>query len=569
MKKLARKLFVCILGTCLLFAAGFSGLQGENVQAASKFKIHYISVGQADSALLQYGEGSDAKYALIDAGLSGGTYEDGTPIPSTTHAYLKEHGVKHLEFVLLTHPHKDHIGGMESILNDKSIVIDRIYGNPKILEYLESSDNKEEQSEETAQWTEFSSVLYTNVMQAIQMREDAGETCYEVPEAGETIPFGGAKLTFFGPLENNYQYGRAVDLNTRQENKYSIVAKIQNGSNTFLMTGDAQKETIEKIIAKGYDLTSQVLKIPHHGFQDVTEAGKVGNYTTDHKLVFDKSKASIAIISNGETPHSKVLNALANKNVYQTKTKGTIVVTSDGQKLSIGTQRGGTDPSYAGDVSGKSVLSSALMSRISVSSNMKTKLYPASTQKSNTYNLYEKKNITVRFYGTVNPFTNLTNVQYKFVKKGVDNRKVAYRNGTYITVKNGACGRIYVRYNTPLGSTTVKLPGFTVDTKAPSGAKIRANKSGIKTLKTSAKNTYKKRYKKSIRFTFSASYGTSGKYKTQYKIVPKGKKHSKYKWKTANSITYKKKNKKVRLYVKYIDKSGNATYRKTNGFYLK
>ena len=54
----------------------------------------------------------------------------------------------------------------------------------------------------------------------------------------------------------------------------------------------------------------------------------------------------------------------------------------------------------------------------------------------------------------------------------------------------------------------------------------------------------------------------------QYKFVPRGKKASKYKWKTANSVTYKTRNKKVRLYVRYIDKSGNITTKKTNGFYV-
>ena len=80
-----------------------------------------------------------------------------------------------------------------------------------------------------------------------------------MPTAGDTINFGEAKMTFYGPLENDYQYGRKVDLNTRQENKYSIVTKIVYGSNSFLMTGDAQKETIEKIIAKGYDLRSHIM----------------------------------------------------------------------------------------------------------------------------------------------------------------------------------------------------------------------------------------------------------------------------------------------------------------------
>ena len=80
--------------------------------------------------------------------------------------------------------------------------------------------------------------------------------------------------------------------------------------------------------------------------------------------------------------------------------------------------------------------------------------------------------------------------------------------------------------------------------------------------------SYNKKIKKSAKFVFSASYGISGKSKTQYKIVPKGKKASKYRWKTANKITYKKKNKKVSIYARFIDKCGNITQRKSSGFYI-
>ena len=104
--------------------------------------------------------------------------------------------------------------------------------------------------------------------------------------------------------------------------------------------------------------------------------------------------------------------------------------------------------------------------------------------------------------------------------------------------------------------------------KAPTKTKIKVNRSGIKTLKTSTKTSYNKKIKKSAKFVFSASYGISGKSKTQYKIVPKGKKASKYRWKTANKITYKKKNKKVSIYARFIDKCGNITQRKSSGFYI-
>ena len=394
-----------------------------------------------------------------------------------------------------------------------------------------------------------------------------------MPTAGETISLGEAKMTFYGPLENDYQYGRTVDLNTRQENKYSIVTKIVYGSNSFLMTGDAQKETIEKIIAKGYDLTAQVLKEPHHGFQDVTEEELANGYQySDHKTVIDASQASIAIISNGYmntggVPYTKVLRDLSKLDVYETGDRGTIIVTSDGSQLSIQTEKGDNQPSVKGKESDDET-SSPVMKSMNITANTTKPLTATSVDAANTYDRYEKKNITVRFSGTAQGFTKLTSIEYKFVPKGVNNKTIAYKTGSSYTVKNGNCGRFYVRYNTPLGSTEIKLPGFTVDTKAPTSVKIKANKSGIKTLSTSAKNTYSKRIKKSVKFTFSANYGTSGKSMTQYKFVPRGKKASKYKWKTANSVTYKKRNKKVRLYVRYIDKSGNITTKKTNGFYV-
>ena len=561
----------------------------HTAKAAQTFKIHFIDVGCADAALLQYGEGTEAKYALIDTGANQYHNTKDTTIDTTktpVYEYLNKMGVKHLEFILLTHPHQDHIGGMEKILSDTSIQIDKIYGNDLNIQYEKSDKEKEnEQTTETLKWTEVDSTVYKNLKKALENRNKLAEESenetekeklkvdYIVPTEGMTIAFGEAKMTFYGPITDaNYQYGR-VSLNTRQLNKYSIVTKIVYGNNSFLMTGDAQKETIEKIIAKGYDLTAQVLKEPHHGFQDVTEEELANGYQySDHKTVIDASQASIAIISNGYmntggVPYTKVLRDLSKLDVYETGDRGTIIVTSDGSQLSIQTEKGDNQPSVKGKESDDET-SSPVMKSMNITANTTKPLTATSVDAANTYDRYEKKNITVRFSGAAQGFTKLTSIEYKFVSKGVNNKTIAYKTGSSYTVKNGNCGRFYVRYNTPLGSTEIKLPGFTVDTKAPTSVKIKANKSGIKTRSTSSKNTYSKRIKKSVKFTFSANYGTSGKFMTQYKFVPRGKKASKYKWKTANSVTYKKRNKKVRLYVRYIDKSGNITTKKTNGFYV-
>lgn len=561
-------LLTAVLIVSVAAAAGNS--RKTQVQAAEKFQIHYIDVGAGDGALLQYGEGSSAEYAMIDTGADYYTTTKGQQIDTSDWAYnyLKKKGVTKLKFILLTHPHRDHIGGLERILREDDIDVEKIYGNNRNLTYSGADGNNKE----------FNKEFYKETLEAIDSYADRNgkdENFYEVPVMGNTVSIGSAHLQFYGPAdESNYQYGRAVNLDIREINKRSIVCKITNGKNTFLMTGDAQRQTIEAIVKKGYNLSAQVLKVPHHGMQDVVEDNKIGkDYPSDHKYLFDKANASISVVSNGydndnESPLPRVLKELAGSDVYLTSNRGTVIVSSDGTNLSVQTQKGNNAPSYAGDYN-PSKKSSPTMKSVSVSTNGKNKLVPTTYSAANSYNLYEKKNVTVKFSGTPQPFTKVKSIQYKFVKKGTDNRTVPYRTGSSAAVKNGSVGRIYVKYNTWLGSTVIKLPGFTVDTSAPSSAKIKGSKSGIKTYKTSSKNRYNKKYKKSIKLTFSASYGTSGKSKVQYKIVPKGKKNTKYKWKTGNCVTYKTKKKWVRVYVKFTDKSGNTTTRKTNGFYIK
>ena len=248
MRNIIRKLAVCFLAWILVCTTVVTGHGMHTAKAAQTFKIHFIDVGCADAALLQYGEGTEAKYALIDTGANQYHNTKDTTIDTTktpVYEYLNKMGVKHLEFILLTHPHQDHIGGMEKILSDTTIKIDKIYGNDLNIQYLKSSEDKSKQSSDETNWTEFDTKIYKNFKAALEARNKLAEEAedktekenlkvdYVVPTAGETISLGEAKMTFYGPLENDYQYGRKVDLNTRQENKYSIVTKIVYGSNSF------------------------------------------------------------------------------------------------------------------------------------------------------------------------------------------------------------------------------------------------------------------------------------------------------------------------------------------------
>ena len=525
----------------------------HKVSAAQNFKIHFIDVGCADGALLQYGEGSNAKYAMIDtgAGKYNGT-KDKTYAKKKDPAYeyLKKIGVKHLEFVILTHPHRDHIGGLVKILKDKTITINTIYGNSLEMTYLRSNDNVKKQTSETAKWTKFDSDTYQNVKDEIEKRNsEEDEYLHVIPKAGSKIYLGQAQITFYGPLENNYKYGRQVNLNVRQENKYSIVTRIVYGKNSFLMTGDAQRETIEKIIKKGYNLQAQVLKEPHHGYQDVKEKDKlIAGRTSDHKLLIDHTKANIAVISNGykntgEVPMKNVLTDLSKMDIYETGNRGTIVITSDGSHLYVRTEKGGNKPSVNGKIilSGKSISMPVLQS-IDIVSNKKTKILPAYPGTKDAKSIYTNKNVTIKINASARSFTKINSVQYKIVKKGQSSTKLPYRYGKSVTLKNGTIAKVYVKYNTMLGEKELKLPQIFVDTKAPTKLRLKKKKSG-----------------KKKKVTFSANYGTSGKKKTAYKLVPKGKSAKKYKWKTANDVRYDaKKYRKARLYVRFIDKAGNS-----------
>lgn len=337
---------IMILG---IVTISLCNLQVQNAVAAQKkpqMKVHFIDVGAGDAILIQYGERKAAEYALIDAGPVYYQKINKRKIDTSNrvHEYLKKHGIYHLKFVLLTHPHQDHIGGMIKILNDSAIQIDTIYGNDLHLQLLQSSDDPKEQTAQTAVMKEYrdNEGIYEAVIQKMTQRINQGKLKYIVPKPGQKVWIGKASLTFYGVIQNNYTYARRGDLNYRQVNKYSIVSKLTYGKNTFLMTGDAQKDTIELLSKRGYNLQAQVLKVPHHGMQDILE--DKNETRSDHKTLIDQVKAKISIISNGydniyRAPHKKVLQDLSASDIYDTGSRGTILVTSDGIKLSIKTQK--------------------------------------------------------------------------------------------------------------------------------------------------------------------------------------------------------------------------------------
>ena len=247
-------------------------------------KVEYIDVGQADAILIE----NNKKYMLIDAGNN----EDGDLLVN----YFKDKNITDFEYVVATHPHEDHIGGMDNIIknfNIKNYYMPDCYTTTKTFEEL---------------------------LDALEEKN----LSFETPDIDSEFVLGDAlfKVLYKGT-------------DKRDLNNTSIVLRMTYKDVSFMFTGDATNTTEKKILAK--DLQSDVLKVGHHGSQ----------YSTSDEFL-DKVNPKYAIISVGtgnvyDHPKDITLNKLKGIEVHRTDKEGTIRVISDGKNIDIETFKTNTN----------------------------------------------------------------------------------------------------------------------------------------------------------------------------------------------------------------------------------
>lgn len=294
-KKL-NKLIRIIIGLVILIVVIIQGNLFDNVSNATasindstksdkidakvegNLSVSFIDVGQADSILIRNGNYN----MLIDAGNN----EDGEKLVN----YFKSLGIEEFTYVFATHPHEDHIGGMDDIINN--FKIDNYYMSNKL------STTK----------------TFMDVLDAL----DGRNLKYTVPNKGDTLKLGDANIKVIYPGDDKSNI-----------NDSSIVLKITYGKNSFLLTGDATSNVERKIYNE--DIKSDVLKVAHHG----------SSYSSTD-VFLDRVKPYYAVISVGKNniynhPSNKTLEKLNKRNikVYRTDLEGTIVFISDGDNLSV------------------------------------------------------------------------------------------------------------------------------------------------------------------------------------------------------------------------------------------
>ncbi|MBE3572413.1 MAG: MBL fold metallo-hydrolase [Moorella humiferrea] len=247
-----------------------------------ELKVHFIDVGQADSILIQTPAG---KAILID----GGNNDDGIKVVN----YIKSQGVKELAAVVATHPHEDHIGGLDSVI--KEIPVAAVYMPNAVTT--------------TRTFEDFINAVKASGATRIRAR------------GGVKMDIPGLSVEFLAPNSNSYD----------ELNNYSAVLKIAYGNTAFLFTGDAETVSEEEMLSAGYNLKADVLKVGHHGSASSTAAAFL-------KAVAPK----YAVISVGKGndyghPDPRVLERLqrAGVKIYRTDEHGTVIIVSDGRNITI------------------------------------------------------------------------------------------------------------------------------------------------------------------------------------------------------------------------------------------
>lgn len=514
-KKLVRIIGTVVFALLICLAVQF------NVEAKGQenLKVSFVDIGQGDCALLE----SDGKFMLID----GGPTKAG---PSLV-AYLKERGVTKLDYVLATHPHADHTGGLVDVLKefkvDKLIKTDAAFGNNTYYDFL-------------------AQIFAKNI--------DVVE-----PKVGNSFQFGTAKITFLAPNAEFYTRRKS---DFEQLNNMSIVVKVENGENSFLFTGDAEKISELEMIKGNNPLKADVLKVGHHGAATSTSVEFV-SAVQPSMAVISCEKANTAGF-----PRPSVLKNLKNADVYRTDISSTITMTSDGKEITVDK----TPFTYAKALTDTKELYNIKNLSLTSSESEMTLL---ATDAPDEYEYFYNNAVYLDFaadYGV----SSMKNIQYvlypmdeedEFEPDAVSWKKLS---GTDMTIEKDFIGNVYVKYTNNLGNTIIrKTNGFCVDLNAPDNATVDSNIYGVSLSGVNATTSYKLKTKEPVTLTFNADFGVSMESLIEYMVVNKGVNFDKTgAWTEGNTVTLTN-GFSGRVYVKFTDNAGNTTTVKTSGITIE
>ena len=268
--------FLCAMFLALLYVVP--------VTAHAGLEVHFLDVGQGDCTVVL----CDGKAMVIDGGpreASGYVYD-----------YIRKTlSLNHIDYVISTHPHTDHVYGLSAVLNavPADLVLTPVLEwDSKPFEYMAKYARKQ-------------------------------GTPMVVPSEGDTFRLGSAEITVLHCWPEAVEYGRANDA--------SIVVRIDYGKTSFIITGDAEDWSEYMMIDSGMKLDADVLRVAHHGSSTASTMEFLRAVSPEYAVI------SVGKVNDYGHPHRGTLERLnrAGCDILRTDKSGTIVMVSNGERIGI------------------------------------------------------------------------------------------------------------------------------------------------------------------------------------------------------------------------------------------